>query len=585
MHPTTTSTRLTTSLLTITCALLLLPISGRCADARAWANDGKGNMVLEAKNLPASLSEEQIVWQVDSGTKHQYPKPEAVDDKVLIMGDGGGNPDPFWAQAVPKGGSVVCRRLSDGEQLWRLVVPGSGYGPATYGVCGSPVILEDRIYIVALYDVFCLDLDGLADGNQGAQNELELMMRKGYTLPEGEEDPAELPGWAADVIWHFDMRPLNIDVQDATSCTPVAVDGMLWVSTAHQMGYEARGRHVWRENEEGKKVKVPDEYQPLVPAPNLIVLELETGKLLAQDDLEVPLVYHGAWSSPALLEVNGEKSIIYADGYGVLHGFAFPEAPAEGGEPVTLEELWSFDLNPHEYRYNEEGLRHPYTFHVGQLDYKYPLSWPKGEEWVQFPDLPINRLALPGGPSELIAVPCVVGNRVYLGIGRDHNYDHGQIPEERGVEHPGSRKFGLGRFLCLEFDDIRGGPRVAWEDRDVARMQSSASVYEGLVYVTDNAGFLNCWDAETGEVMYKADVGTKMHERSQIVADGKIYFGDDRGFIQIWKTGPEPVLLDKSLRVGGHPATVEAIDGGLIIATARDVLALTKEAVQVGQNP
>ncbi len=562
-----------------------LLVSSTCLfseEAEVWA-DGTGNMVLEAENLPESISEEQIVWQVDSNTKHQYPKPEAVGDVVLIMGDGNGNPDPFWGRAVPKGGSVTCRDLQTGDQIWRLVVPGKGYGPATYGVCGSPVILGDRIYIVALYDVYCLDLNGLNDGNQGAQNELELMMRAGYALPEGETEPTELPAWAADVIWHFDMKPLKIDVQDATSCTPVAVDGRLWVSTAHQLGYEASGRRVWEENEEGKKVRT-EKLQPKTYAPHLIVLDLETGRHIAQDRMQVPIVFHGEWSSPALLEVNGEKAVIFPDGYGVLHGFALPTA-SEDGEPVWLEELWEFDLNPHEYRFDEEGRRHPYSYDIRQFDYKYPHDWPDGEDWEPIPEKKLYTLSIPGGPSEVIAVPTVVENRVYVGIGRDHNYDYGEIPEDRGVRVPRGRKFGLGRFLCLEFDDVKKAPRVLWEDRDVARMQASASVVDGLAFVVDNAGFLNCWDALTGEVFYKADVGTKMHERSQVVADGKIYFGDDRGILQIWKAGREPAQLDAGYRLGAHPATVEAIDGGLIIATGKDVTAFRTAGAEFAGQP
>jgi len=546
--------------------------------ADAWATSGKGNMTFDVSGLPSRVGEENLVWKLDSGTKHQYPKPEVIGDKLLIMGTGEGNPDPYWGDAVSKGGSVVCRDLRTGEQIWRLIVPETGYGPATYGACGSPVVLGNRIYVVTLYDVFCLDLNGLADGNQGAQNELELMTRRGFKVPKGEGKPTDLPDWAADVIWHYSMRELNIDEQDAISCTPVAYNGQLWVSTAHEMGSEARGYEIQKKNEAGERIKT-GKYRKADPAPHLIVLDMSDGTLIAKDNIDVPIIFHGAWSSPALLEVGGEAAVIYGDGYGMIHGFGIPE-PSPDGEPVILETLWSFDPNLHEERYDELGRRHPYTKDQ-RLAYKYPVHWPDDEEkWIPIETNTWGGAALPGGPSEIIAIPAVVENRVYVGLGGDHFYDFGKIPAERNPKgNLRGRKFGPGRFLCLEFDSIYEAPRIRWEDRDIGRTQASASVVDGLVYVTDNAGYINCYDAMTGEVFYRYDLGAAALERSQFVADGKIYASDNNGFLHILKAGREPVLLDKH-RLRGHAATVEATNGAIVVATGREVMLFSDHALK-----
>jgi hypothetical protein len=188
---------------------------------------------------------------------------------------------------------------------------------------------------------------------------------------------------------------------------------------------------------------------------------------------------------------------------------------------------------------------------------------------------------LPDGPSELIGAPTIVGNRAYLGIGRDYNYDNGKIPDDRGLDEREvrHRAFGAGRFMCLEWDDIRQPPRVRWEDRDVARLQACASVVDGLCYIVDNAGFLNCWDADTGEVIYKYNLGTSMRERSQIVADGKIYVGDDRSRIQILTAGKDVKLLDQ-YRLKNHMATIEPKDGHLLIATGSDLIYFATDPVK-----
>jgi hypothetical protein len=174
-------------------------------------------------------------------------------------------------------------------------------------------------------------------------------------------------------------------------------------------------------------------------------------------------------------------------------------------------------------------------------------------------------------------MPVVVGNRVYLGIGRDYNYSGGNVPEGREYvdERGRPRKFGLGRFMCLEFDDVRQPPKLVWEDRHVAHVQANASVHNGLVYVSDLGGFLNCWDAETGEVVYKADVGASVRERSQMVTDGKVYVANDVHELRVLKAGREPDLLATN-EIKRHMATPCPADGVLVLATPRQVFAYGK---------
>jgi outer membrane protein assembly factor BamB len=122
--------------------------------------------------------------------------------------------------------------------------------------------------------------------------------------------------------------------------------------------------------------------------------------------------------------------------------------------------------------------------------------------------------------------------------------------------------------MCLEFDDVKQPPRVRWEDRDVGRTQSNASVKDGLVYVSDFAGFLNCWDAETGEVIYKFDIGASVKERSQLITDGKIYVSNDRNELYVITEGREPELISTT-RFRKHLATVEVADNLLLAVTAQ----------------
>lgn len=520
-----------------------------------WGNDPSHNMVLEAEDLPIHFNEDTLIWEVKTGAKHQFPMPTIVGDKCLVGADARGNPEPFWSQAADHGATFTCYSMEDGSETWRLIVPQGGYGPGTYGVCGTPVVEGDRIYIMAMWEIFCLDMDGLADGNDGMQEELGIMTRRPFEVPEGHEMPTELPEWAADVIWHYSLQPFEISVQDATSCSVITVDDQLWVSTANEIGSRARA------------------YRPGANKPHLVVLDKDTGRLVARDDMDVPIGFHGEWSSPSLIEVDGERAVIFPDGYGLLHAFGIPEV-SESGPPVTLEEYWTFDMVPHENRYLEDGREIVYTVDK-RLAFKYPPGYytdtekfymyteegtpeKDPEHWTGFS--PETKRLADGahetvtGPCEIISMPVTVGNRIYLGIGRDRAYGLSKAP---------------GRFVCLELDDVRKKPRVVWEDRELGRTQCTASVADGLVYIADGYGKLNCYDADTGELYYRYDLGSKsVRERSQMVADGKVYICTDRRVMKVLEAGREPNLLAES-RLRETTATIEAVDGKILLATPR----------------
>ncbi len=537
--------------------VIFLAVGLTSARADVWGNDPSHNMVIEAKNLPVEFNDQTLIWEVDAGTKHQFPMPTIVDDKILVGSDLGGNPTPFWQEAANHGAGFTCYNMEDGSLLWRLIVPQGGYGPGTYGMCGTPVVEGDRVYIMAMWEIFCLDLDGLADGNDGMQGELGIMTRRPFKLPEGESMPTELPEWSADVIWHYSLRPFDIKVQDATSCSIVEVDGQLWVSTANEIGSRART------------------YQPDKVKPHMVVLDKETGQLIARDNMDVPIVFHGEWSSPSLIEVNGKKSVIFPDGYGVLHAFKIPETKVQD-EPVILEEYWQLDLNPKEWRYLPDGREIVYTLDK-RLDYKYPAEYytnpekfymyndderpqEDDEHWTGFSRT--NKGLADGshesilGPCEIISMPAVHENRIYIGIGRDGSY---------GLSR------GTGRFVCIEVEDVEKQPKIIWEDREIGRTQSTASIADGLVYIADGHGFLHCYEADTGKVVYRQDLDSRqIKERSQMLVDGKIYVCTREKRMKVYKAGRDPEFLGES-RLKAASATIEAVDGKVVIVLPRSV--------------
>ncbi len=529
--------------------LLLMIFSVGLAAGEPWGNDPGHNHVREAKNLPVEFTSSTLIWEIDTHTKHQYPMPTVVGDKILVGSDGGGNPDPFSR----RGAAMTCYSLKDGSELWRLIVA-DGRG---YGVCGVPVVEGDRVYLIANSDIFCLDLNGMADGNDGIQNEADFLNHD-----SGEANLKEAPEWAADFIWHYSLRPMHIRYQDAVSCSVIKVDNQLWVSTANEIGDRARA---YKDDD-----------------PHIVVIDTETGDLIARDEMSVPIVFHGEWSSPSMIQVDEEKAVLFPDGYGVLHAFKIPQ-PSENGEPVMLEEYWTYDMNLPETRFLDDGREIVYTLDR-RLEYKYPIDYYSDtDKYFIFDDKPvekaeafkgksgpaINRVGFSNknlsdgahetvtGPCEIISMPAVVGNRIYLGIGRDRAYG---LPRAKG------------RFVCLEVKDLKLPPEILWEDRDCGRTQCTASIADGLCYVADGFGNLNCWDAETGEVFYRFDLDARrgIRERSQMVADGKVYVCNEKKQVMVLEAGREPKVLGDS-RVRSEAATIEAIDGLIVLVTHRNL--------------
>ena len=73
------------------------------------------------------------------------------------------------------GGVLLCLDEATGKLLWRLVVPktehsqhSSDYDSMELGICSTPTVDGDRVYVVTNRDeVLCLDIEGMANGNDG----------------------------------------------------------------------------------------------------------------------------------------------------------------------------------------------------------------------------------------------------------------------------------------------------------------------------------------------------------------------------------------------------------------------------------
>lgn len=311
-------------------AVLLAAAAGPAlaADQPQWGPPSR-NMVSAEKNLPATFdprSGKNIKWVATLGSR-TYATPTIAGGKVLI---GTNNGRPRDSRHTGDRGVLMCFNESDGALCWQLVIPKIPKDPYLdcpgVGICSPASIEGDRVYVVTnRAEVLCLDLAGMADGNDGPfRDEAKL------SVPAGAEPVPPGPK-CADVIWRVDMRepPIGMYPHDSAH-SAILIDGdYLYLNTGNGVDNTHR------------KIRRPD-------APSLIVLDKKTGRLVAADGERIgPRIFHCTWSSPALAKVAGRRLAIFGGGDGVVYAFeAVKQGRAKTQAPAVLKKIWSFDCDP-----------------------------------------------------------------------------------------------------------------------------------------------------------------------------------------------------------------------------------------------
>lgn len=358
--------------------VLLLSVSpiASAADHPGWGQPHSRNMVSEETGLPSKMSLEaggNLKWEAALGTK-AYGTPVISGGKVLIGADNNKPRDPLH-----KGdsGVLLCLDEKDGSLIWQLVIPrmlGDIYKDwPQISLCSPPTVEGNRVYMVTnRYEVVCLDLNGLADGNDGPYlNEAMHMVRTG-------DKPAKVNSTDADIIWVFDMiKDAGIYPHDSAHSSALIDGQFLYMNTCNGVDNTHRAN------------RCPD-------APSLIVLDKRTGRLVAQDKEGMgALVYHSTWAPPALGEVNGQRLIFFGGGDGVCYAFKALSPSFSSDKVVQLERVWRFDCDPtapkkniHSYKRNQlKGPTNIKSTPVFDNDRLYvtvggDIWWGKREAWL-----------------------------------------------------------------------------------------------------------------------------------------------------------------------------------------------------------
>lgn len=383
------------------------------------------------------------------------------------------------------------------EFLWQLVIPKLASGKVNdwenLGLLSSPTVEGDRVYVVtSRCEVVCLDVAGLANGNDGPfQDEAQYVAGPGKPkIAVGPKD--------ADIIWKYDMMDeLGVFPHNASNGSILILGDMVYACTSN--GQDWTHSNI-----------------PSPQSPSLVVLNKKTGELMGEDDAKIgPRIFHGQWSSPSTGVVNGKPLVFYGGGDGFL--YAFDPKPQKDGDLNYVKKVFWVDCNPPEYKVKDGK----------------PIRYPAAE-----------------GPSEINSTPVLYKNRVYVATGQDPEHGEGVgrllcidatktgdltktgvIWEYRGIHRsistvsidPATGLLFVGDFSgfvhCL---DAETG-KLHWTHDMKAHMWGSTLVADGKVYVGDEDGdFVVLAASKEKKVLSEANLNAPVYS-TPIVANGVIY--------------------------------------------------------------
>lgn len=495
----------------------------RAEDSPQWGERFTRNSVSAEKNLPDTFepgrrhpqtgrvdpaTTKNVLWTAPVGDV-LYGTPVIAEGCVFVGSNITALSNP---QLQGDKGVFTCLDEKTGKRRWELVVPklteiryADWY---QVGICSTPVVENGKVYLVTnRCEILCLDIHGLANGNQGVFQE-----ENRYAVPAGEPPlkvDADFQNTFADILWRCDMPGLlGAMPHNASNCSVLSDGEVLYVCTGNGVD--------WTHS----RVMNPE-------APTLIAVDKTDGTVLAADQFGMgPDIMHGQWSSPSLGVVNGKRLVVQGTGSGWLFAVealspeqidAARKQRREGQEPVRLKTVWKFNGHP-----------------LAQTQQVVPME--------HFHDTK---------SYEMVAQPVFIRNKIYAVFTQElyHN-----IPD--------------GWLTCLDAsltgDTTRTGG-LLWSYDAISSSGSTVAVQDGLLYIADNKGSLHCLDAQTGKPYWVHSLGGTSVWGSPLAADGKIYIGTGRRTLWILRQGKTLNVLDRVTLPGPVQASVNAANGVLYV--------------------
>ncbi len=466
-----------------------------------WGHDETRNMASDITGIPGEFvagkfigvtdeidikTSKNVKWIAKLGSQ-SYGNPTVSDGRIYV---GTNNDSPRDERFKGDRCVVYCLDEDTGDYIWELNVPKLGTGKVSdweyLGICSSPSVEGDRVYLVTnRCELICLDTNGMANGNDGYQDEGQYMAGPG-------NDPMEVKPNDADIIWVMNMiDECGVFPHNITTSSVLIAGDVLWVTTSNGVDYG----HV---------------ETPAPNAPSLIMVDKKTGELLAEEASGLSSrIFHSNWSSPAYLRTDDTQLCIFGGPDGVCYAFTPNPTEGEDGWPL-LEEAWRYDCNPPEYRV-KDGKTMTYTHR--------------------------------DGPSEILGTPMTYDGLVYAVIGQDPEHGEGignlTCMDPTGKEVWSYRKInrslsslaaGDGMLFAADFSgfvyclDAKTG-KEHWVHDTKGHIWCSPLLVDGKIFIGNEDGYMTILPATSSydeDSVVEVDMVSPIYS-SAIAANGVLY--------------------------------------------------------------
>lgn len=332
------------------------------------------------------------------------------------------------------------------------------------------------------------------------------------------------------IVWQYDMiGKLNVFPHNLAACSPLIIGDLIYIVTSNGV-------------DEGH-INIPSP-----SAPSFIALNKKTSALVWKQNYPGKQIMHGQWSNPVYADAAGKPQVIFPGGDGYLYSL----------EPKTGDIIWKFFCNPRKSIY---------------------------------------KLGSTGTRSDFLATPVVWENKLYVGVGQDPEHEEGVghfwgIDIEKATKSGQTAKDHDVSPVDDNFDpkaDVNKNSAMLWHYGGPAknpeefgrnyyfgRAISTAAVRDGLVYAGELAGYLHCFDAQTGEHYWEENTKSPLWS-SPFWVDGKVYLGNDDKIVYVFAHGKEKKQLAANDMDGGIRATPTVVNGVLYALTENKLYAIANK--------
>jgi outer membrane protein assembly factor BamB len=376
-----------------------------------WGHGQSGNQVSGESGLVTQFDPKtglHLDWSARLGTE-AHSTPIIADGRVFI---GTNNNEPRDAKHQGDRGVLMCFNEEDGSMLWQLVVPKRAedryFDWPNSGISSPATVEGDRVYIVTNRgELACLDVRGLADGNDGP------FLDEARHMTPSDYDPLSLGPLDADIVWLFDLTEgAGIWSHDGAHSSVLVEGNYLYLNTG--TGVDNSHRRIRRPN-----------------APSLVVIDKRTGELVAREQEGIgPNIFHCTWSAPTLARMGEQSMLLFAAGNGMVYSFDLISESRGTSSVGALEKRWQFDFDPtapkeNVHRFHQNKREGPSNFYgmpvvVGEKAYLAgggDLWWGKNESWLKCINLSDRSASLEWSYElgrHVMSTPAVIGDLVFI---------------------------------------------------------------------------------------------------------------------------------------------------------------------------